>query len=354
MRRPYTPPMRTVIDWLLEPDAENPGVRYFALQQLLDRTPDDPDVCVAREEVMRTGPVPAILAAQQPEGYWEKPGPGYATKYRGTVWQLILLGELGADGSHPRVRAACDYVLAHSQTESGGFGASGSHLTRRPPPSSALHCLNGNLLHALIRLGRLSDPGVRDAVAWETKAITGSDPDFTYYRSGTSGPVFGCAANAQQPCGWGAAKALRALAAIPPAARDAETDHALAIGAQFLLSRDPAVADYPSSGNVSGTWFRFGFPMSYWSDVLEVTEVLVDLGFGADARLDHAFAFILGKRGATGLWPLENTLNGKTWSGIEAKGKPSKWVTLRAVRTLRKAGRLPQDIAAELASYPPG
>ena len=52
---------------------------------------------------MGADPIASILAAQHPDGYWEKPGPGYATKYRGTVWQLIFLDQLGADGDRPRV-----------------------------------------------------------------------------------------------------------------------------------------------------------------------------------------------------------------------------------------------------------
>jgi hypothetical protein len=73
--------------------------------------------------------------------------------------------------------------------------------------------------------------------------------------------------------------------------------------------------------------------------VLETVENLVDLGYGADTRLDHAFDLILSKRDAEGRWAMEDSLNGQTWARIEAKGKPSKWVTLRALRTLRKAGR---------------
>ena len=55
------------IPWLLEPDVENPGVRYFALLDLLDTDQDDPKVQAAHRAVMNTGPVPAILEAQDPE-----------------------------------------------------------------------------------------------------------------------------------------------------------------------------------------------------------------------------------------------------------------------------------------------
>ena len=83
------------IPWLLEADPATPGVRYFALRDLLDRPEDDPEVREARAPIMTTGPVPTILGAQHPDGYWVKPGSGYAPKYRGTVWQIILLAEPG-------------------------------------------------------------------------------------------------------------------------------------------------------------------------------------------------------------------------------------------------------------------
>ena len=65
----------------------------------------------AREAVMQTGPVPAILNAQAAGGYWVKPGPGYGPKYQGTVWSVIFLAQLGARGSDPRVKAGCETVL---------------------------------------------------------------------------------------------------------------------------------------------------------------------------------------------------------------------------------------------------
>ena len=81
--------MSEVLDWLLEKDAANPGVRYWALTGLLGHSAGDPEVVSARQAVMQQGPVPAILAAQDPAGFWEKPGPGYYPKYRGTVWSMI-------------------------------------------------------------------------------------------------------------------------------------------------------------------------------------------------------------------------------------------------------------------------
>ncbi|MFQ5855737.1 MAG: hypothetical protein ACE5LU_08865 [Anaerolineae bacterium] len=47
------------VPWLLEPDPANPGVRYFALRDLLGRPEDDPEVRQARAAIMTT-PAPPV------------------------------------------------------------------------------------------------------------------------------------------------------------------------------------------------------------------------------------------------------------------------------------------------------
>ena len=323
------------LPWLLEP--RDPGVCQLALQQLLDRPQNDPDVVRSRDAAMHVDPIAEILAAQQPDGHWEKPGPGYATKYRGTVWQLIFLDQLGADPADPGVRRAAEYVLCHSQATTGGFGASGAMTAAAPPPSSVIHCLNGNLLRALIGFGWIDDERVVRAVDWQARAITGEGMD-RWYASGTSGPGFACAANERLPCAWGAIKALGALARIPVERRSPLVSRAIDAGVAFLLSRDPADADYPAGwGNQrpNGSWFRLGFPSGYVADVLQNLDVLVDLGRAKDARLDRAVEWLLGRQDADGRWANQYAYNGKTWVDFERQGSPSKWVTLRACRVVR-------------------
>ncbi len=331
----------TVLAWLLEPDLANPGVRYFTLNTLLDQPETAPEVVVARQAVMASGPVPAILAAQAPEGFWVEPGPGYYPKYTGTVWQITFLAQFGADGNDPRVAAGCNYLLDHSRSSYGGFSAGSS-------PSGMIHCLQGNLAAALLDLGWLGDARLAAALDWLARSITGAgiapaeekDAALRYYRSGNSAPGFACAANNQLPCAWGAVKAMLALSKVPEGARTPEIRAAIATGIDFLLGRDPAVADYPTpyATRPSQSWHRFGYPLAYVTDVLQNLEVLAALGCGGDARLRPALDLLLRKRDAQGRWKMEYTYNGKTWADIEQKGKPSKWVTLRALRVLKRCG----------------
>ncbi|KAA3643277.1 MAG: nitrogen fixation protein NifH [Chloroflexi bacterium] len=318
-----------LINWLLEIDKENPAVRYFALRDLLGRSKDNPEVCQARVDIMRQGPIPTILDAQHPDGYWAKPGGGHSPSYTVTVWQIIFLAEFGADPSDERVQKGCEYFLNHSTAANGAFA-----MNRPPVPSSVVHCLNGDPLYALLQLGYANDPRVQEALDWQVRAIVG-EGELRYYKSGTAGPGFMCAYNQGQPCAWGATKAMKALSAVPPDQRTAGIRRAIETGADFLLSRDLTVADYPNTDHISTTWFRFGFPLSYRCDVLETVTVLVDLGYGKDPRLSNVPSFILDKQEDQGRWVMERSLNGKMWADIEEKGKPSKWITLRALRVLQ-------------------
>lgn len=323
------------LDWLLEPG--DPAVRHLALRQMLDRPVDDPEVVASTTGAMSAEPIASILAAQEPDGHWQKPGPGYATKYRGTIWQLMFLDQLGADPADERVQRACEYVLAHSQASNGGFGASGAIRQGPPPPSGVIHCLNGNLLRALIGLGRLDDPRVDRAIEWQARAITGEGVD-RWYATAACGPGFACAANERLPCAWGAVKAMGALARIPPDHRTPLVRRAIDEGIAFLFSQDPADADYPAGwGNSwpNGSWFKLGFPSGYVADVLQNLEVLAELGFARDPRLERATAWLLAKQDEAGRWTNEYAYSGKTWIDFERQGRPSKWVTLRACRFLR-------------------
>jgi len=329
------------VSWLLDEAA--PAVRHLALRDLLGRAVEDTDVVAARAAAMRTDPIAAILAAQDPAGWWVAPGSGYLPKYTATLWQVSFLDQLGADGADPRVRAACDYVLGHAQTSGGGFGAV-SRGEAVPPPSTAIHCLNGNLLRALIGFGWLDDARVCRAIDWQAAAITG-EGDVRFYRSSIPGPGFRCGANDGEPCAWGATKAVLALARIPADRRAPHVQRALDAGVEFLLSRDPAQADYPMGyGNTkpNGSWFRLGFPSGYVADVLQVLEALCEAGAAGDPRLGPAVAWLIAQQVAPGRWANRYPYAGKMVVDIDAPREPSRWVTLRACRVLKAVTALPQ------------
>ncbi len=327
------------LPWLLEPDPDNPGVRYFALRDLLDHSDDEPELITAQNQVMTSGPVPKILATQTPEGYWSQPGPGYSPKYRASTWQIIFLAQLGADGSDDTVRAGCEYVIENNPAPKGGFSYNGKN-------SGLIHCIQGNLCAAFLDLGWSGNEYVSRALDWLARSVTGDgiapaknrQASIRYLRSGNSGPGFLCSANDHLPCAWGAIKAMLALSKVPAANRTPQIDTALEVGAEFLLKYDPALANYPMgyATKPNRSWFRFGYPIGYVTDVLQNLEVLTALGCGNDPRLQPAIDLLLDKQDDNGRWKMEYTYNGKTWVDVEQQGEPSKWVTLRALRVLKR------------------
>jgi hypothetical protein len=326
-----------VVNWLLQED--NPGVRYLALRDLLDRPSDDQELSAAREEAHTLGPSASVLAEMEDEGYWVKPGPGYYPKYRGTVWSLILLAQLGASAAQDeRISRACAYVLNHSLTLERQFTATNA-------PSGTADCLQGNLSAALLDLG-CDDPRLENAFEWMARTVTGEgmataddrQAAWRYY-AGKCGPGFACGANNKLPCAWGAVKVMLAFSKWPKARHTPLIKRAIQTGINFLFSTDPAVADYPSgySEKPSGNWWKFGFPVFYVTDLLQNVEALAALGCAKDSRLRHALAAIRQKQDGRGRWNMEYNYTGKTWIDFGPKKQPNKWVTLRALKVLKAA-----------------
>ena len=313
------------------------------LRELEGKPDSHPQVEEARRKVMQRGPVPKILSHQNAPGYWEEEGTGYLPKYRSTVWSLSFLAQLGADGRDERIQNACDYLLENARSPYGGFSMNGNN-------SGLIHCLQGNLCAAMLDFGFWEDDRFQQALNWLARSVSGEGiapagerdaPQF-YLRSGNSGPGFACSANLHQGCAWGAVKAMLALGKIPQEKRSETVKRAVQQGINFLLAGDPARADYPTSDQTkpSQSWFRFGFPVFYVTDVLQNLEVLTALGVKREQGLDEALDLLLTKQGTDGLWSMEYTYNGKTWVNIEEKKKPSKWVSLRVLRVLKNLDEL--------------
>ena len=245
-----------LIPWLLAGD--DPSVRFFALTELLGESPDcagsqdttsspdtinsphttssphtisAADVAAARGAIMSTGAVPVILAAQDDDGHWEGRDRFYTAKYRGTVWQLIILAELGADGGDERVRRGCEAILRDAQDrESGGFATDRSKKAGGGLHSRVVPCLTGNLVWSLIRLGMLDDPRVQAGIDWLTKYMRFDDGDGA---APTGWPYDGWEMCwGRHTCHMGVAKALKALAEIPSQRRSAEVWRTLDQGSE--------------------------------------------------------------------------------------------------------------------------
>lgn len=325
------------LPWLLE--SENPGVRYLALRDLLDLSPDDKKLKTARKLAHKEGPIAHVLSKMDEEGFWQKPGTGYGPKYKSTVWALILLAQLGASGKEDkRIKLACKYYLDHAWSPGGQISA----MTNNSP-SATIDCLQGNMLWALMTLG-YDDPRMDAAYEWMARTVTGEGvapvtdkhAPVRYYAY-KCGPTFACGANNKLPCAWGGVKVLLALSQLPAEKRSDLVKRAIQHGAEFFFSVDPSTANYPTAyaEKPSGNWWKFGFPVFYVADILQIAEALVALGSGNDPRLANTLELIRSKQNEKGRWLLEYNYDGKTWMRFGKMKEPNEWVTLRALRVLK-------------------
>jgi len=324
------------LSWLLERDS--PGARYLALRDLADSS-KAADLRAARKEAHERGPIAAILRNMETEGYWVRGGPGYNPKYRSAAWSLLALAQLGGSTEQDkRIDRACTYMLEHGLAEGGQFTTTSSGA-----PSGTVDCLQGNLCWALLELG-VDYSRLDTAFDWMARTLTGEGmasvkdrEAVRRYYTYKCGPNFACGVNGGLACAWGAVKVMMALGRLPEERRTPRIKRAIRQGVDFMFGVDPATAMYPTrtGDKPNRAWWKFGFPVFYVTDLLQLVESLVVLGCGNDRRLAHALDIIRDKQDADGRWPLEYEYTGKTWVDFGEKKQPNKWVTLRALRVLK-------------------
>ena len=220
------------VKWLLEED--NPAVCRFTLTRLLDRSEKHPDVRRARTAVMTRGVVPDILALQHADGYWDRPDQFYHAKYRGSVWQLIVLAEHDPDPADPRIRQAGEFIINRAQDRSsGGFSLHEAARCGGGRAREVVPCLTGNMVLSLLRLGFGADPRVLQGIDWLAENLRFDD--------GESKPPANFPYNhwemcyGRHSCFMGVVKGLKALAEVPLPARSAAVQRCIRDGVEFLL-----------------------------------------------------------------------------------------------------------------------
>jgi len=239
-----------------------------------------------------------------------------------------------------RIKLACKYYLDHALNPGGQISAMTNNA-----PSGTIDCLQGNMLWSLMTLG-YEDKRMDSAYEWMARTLTGEGvapitdkhAPVRYYGY-KCGPTFACGASNKLPCAWGGVKVMLALSRLPVQKRSALIKRAIRQGVDFFFSVDPSTAKYPNgwAEKPSGNWWKFGFPVFYVTDILQIAEALVGLGYGRDPRLASTLELVRSKQDDAGRWPLEYNYDGKTWMRFGKMKEPNPWVTLRALRVLKAA-----------------
>jgi len=316
-----------LLTWLLE--EENPSVRFFTLRDIAGLEENDPQLLEARAQIMKRGPVPEILTQQSKDGWWGNADSMIIPMYTSTAWQVMLLAELGATVQQKYIAKAVDLVFSGTQGKDGSFPRVEGRFVKHQPMD--LFCNDALISFGLVGVG-VSPKDERMSRTLEFLAQT--------LVSGN----YGCRFNdGDSPCAWGIVKGLRVLSLIKEAEQTDLMKKAIQVGAEYLLEHDLAQMDFShkEENSFSKHWFRFGFPRSYHTDVLQTAFVLTKLGYGNDSRLKKIIDFIASKELPAGGWALEETWNQMIVPITKpSKVKPNKWITWQAYFVLAKSGRI--------------
>lgn len=304
------------IDWLLDSD---PSIRWQVLRDLTDAP--SAEVAAERARVAVEGWGARLLALQGNDGQWAGgacfPGAGWRREGEPQPWistlpTLQLLRDLGVDPRDERVRRAVERVRDGCRWE---------HAGQRFFDGEVEPCINGRTVALGAFFGvdvaplveRLAGEALADG-GWNCEAENGS------VRSSFATTV----------------NVLEGLLAHERAAGGSAAAHAARLrGEEYLLER--ALFHRRSTGAVADPAFlALAFPPRWHYDVLRALEHFRSAGGTPDPRLAEAVAHVRSKRRPDGTWLSEGTHPGRVHFPLEdGDGRPSRWITLRALRVLR-------------------
>lgn len=299
-----------VIAWLLDSD---PAIRWQVLRDLTDAPADE--VAAERSRVALEGWGAQLLAAQDPDGRWS--GGTFFPEWVSTEATLRLLYAFGVDPDDERVRRAIAPVHEAARWD---YDPSMRFFDGEVEP-----CINGRTVAIGSYFGQ-DVRGVVDRLLGEQMADGGWNCE---QENGSVRGSFDTTINV-----------LEGLLELERRrGPDDEVAAARVRGEEYLLDR--RLLHRLSDGGIGRQrWLQVGFPNGWYYDVARVLDHLRAARPGPDERMTEALDLLEGKRAPEGWWPLEHAYHPRLLVDLgETEGGPSRWITLRALRVLRWAGR---------------
>lgn len=315
-KRSVPPPGRAVIAWLLDSD---PAIRWQVMRDLAGAPAEE--VADERARVAEVGWGASLLALQGEDGRWG--GAAWNRGWDSTMHVLMLLRDFGLDPAGEAARRAVGRVRDRVTWKGCGPPQCDNH----PFFAGELEpCINGQVAAVGAYFGQ-DVGGIVDRLlaeqlpdgGWNCEAENGST------RSSFNTTI----------CVLEALLEHELCAGNSP-----EVTAARLRGQEYLLERH--LFRRRSTGEAierdrkgGGAWTRFAFPTWWHYDVLRGLEYLRRAGVAPDGRVAEAIRLVAEKRGDDGLWPLEVRYPGVMPVELdEVEGRPSRWITLRALRVL--------------------
>jgi hypothetical protein len=309
-------------DWLLDSD---PSIRWQVLRDLLDAP--EPEWTAERATVETEGWGARLLACEDADGQWAggafvpadfdfQEWRDVGQPWTATLFSLSQLREFGFDPASDRASRAVELIGRNARWDHDGEpywqGESEECINGRVAADGAYFGVDVSSIVRRLAGERLADGG------WNCERANGS------VRSS-----FATTINVLE----GLLEYERATGGTP------ESRAARGSGEEYLLQRN--LFRRLGTGEPADEQFlSFLHPSRWRYDVLRALDYFraaaALTGAAPDPRLGEAVAHVRARRSADGSWPLDWSLPGRVWFEVDdGPGRPSRWVTLRAMRVLR-------------------
>ena len=299
-----------VIQWLLDSD---PAIRWQVMHDLTDEPGEV--VAAERAKVATEGWGAQLLAAQDPDGRWS--GGTFFPEWVSTEATLTMLYRLGLDPTSEEARRAIAPVHEAARWD---YDPNLRFFEGEVEP-----CINGRAVAIGAYFGQ-DVRGIVDRLLTEQMADGGWNCE---QENGSTRGSFD--------------STLNVLEGLLEYERSAGTNGDVSVarvrGEEYLLER--RLLRRLSNGEIpQKRWLYLGFPNGWFYDVARVLDYLRSAGPAPDERMSEALGILESKRDADGRWPLDHAYHDRLLVDLgESEGQPSRWITLRALRVLRWAGR---------------
>ena len=311
----------TVIDWLLHSD---PAIRWQVMHDLIDAPPDE--VAAERARVAREGWGAQILASQDADGRWG--GGTFFPRGIGTMDTLHLLHLFGLDPAIDEARRAIAPIHEAARWD---YDPNLRFWEGEVEP-----CINGRVVAIGVHFGQ-DVRGIVDRLLTEQMADGGWNCE---QENGSTRGSFDTTINVLEGL----------LEYERTTGTNGDVTDARHRGEEYLLER--RLLRRLSDGEIAQErWLKVGFPYSWNYDVVRVLDYLRDARPEPDERMSEALDIVESKRDPNGRWRLDHAYHDQLLVDLgEREGEPSRWITLRALRILRWAGREEPALASRAAT----
>lgn len=296
------------------------AIRWQTLRDLLDAP--QAEWQAERQRTQESGWGAQLLARQDAAGTWA--GALYGPKWTSTTYTLLALIDIGIPPECAAARKGARLLLDRmlGETCEAAFALKLKDMDR---------CIVGMLLQIAVYFG--IDDGRIDAIVDNLLGEVMPDGAWNCRKgrkmSGRPAPhhsSFHTTFNV-----------LDGLREHVEHGKDYRREAALAAeqAALELIMQHRLVYSDHTGQVIRSDFTRLVYPYRWHYSVLRGLEAFARIGAPRDSRLQDGIDLVKAKRRPDGMWPLEHKYAAKVFFNMEAVGKPSRWVTLRALRVLK-------------------